>query len=324
MQISNETKVGALTVIAITLMFLGYNFLKGKSVTRKSNTIYAKFSDVGSLEISNPVKIKGFRVGIVNDVRGTDPSVSEVVVAINLQEKVNIPSNSTAVIINSLTGVSSINIIPGDGQTYIKSGDTLRSTTNPDMLSKVMSSIDPVMSSVKLALDTLQQILNSVNRTFDVNAQKNLQDVVENLKNASSSLDHLLDQDNGALASTLSNTARFTENLNKNNENINALIENLRKTSDQLAQADLQKTISSLHQTLEEIQTVLQKTKGKDGTVGLLLNDTALYHNLQQTSRSLTILLDDMKMHPKRYVHFSLFGKKEKSKPLSAPLSEQE
>ena len=129
MQISNEMKVGALTVVSLTLLILGYNFLKGKDLTKKSNVIYAKFTDVGALEVSNPVKVKGFRIGNVYRVSNADRQVTEVVVTINLLEDVLIPVNSVAVISSSLTGTSSINIMPGNATNFLKEGDTLRTST---------------------------------------------------------------------------------------------------------------------------------------------------------------------------------------------------
>jgi phospholipid/cholesterol/gamma-HCH transport system substrate-binding protein len=322
MQISNETKIGALTIVAVTLLVLGYNFLKGKDLTKKSNVIYAKFTDVGALEISNPVKIKGFRIGNVYKIGNTDKKVTEVVVTINMQEDVLIPKNSVAIISSSLTGTSSINIMPGNSSDYIKEGDTLQSSNNPDLLGKVMNSLDPILISAKQTIDTLKRVLVSFNDILDPQAQANIKGIIANLESGTANLNGLLDNQNGALAKTLTNAEEFTRNLNQNNEKLNASIENFHQFSDKLSDVEIKTTVDELNNTITQVQTLLGKFNQNDGTIGLLLNDPKLYNNLEQTAYSLNILLDDLKTHPKRYVSFSLFGKKDKTTPLNSPLSD--
>ncbi|MEQ1798281.1 MAG: MlaD family protein [Lacibacter sp.] len=322
MKVSNETKVGALTVIAVTLLVLGYNFLKGKSLLKKSNVIYARFADVGALEISNMVKIKGFRIGNVYKIDNMDKDVSEVIVTINMTEEINIPKNSVAVINSSLTGSASISVLPGNATSFISFGDTLQSSSNPDILSKVMTSVDPVMANVKQAIDSLKLVLSNLNSVFDEHTKANLKAVIGNLKTTSDDLTVMLNSKNGALAKTLNNVETFTTNLNGNNEKLNTTIENLKNTSQKLSELELKETVANLNNTISQLQGILQKANKGDGTLGLLINDPKLYNNLQNTSRSLNILLDDFKLHPKRYVSVSVFGKKDKTEPLKAPLAD--
>lgn len=322
MKVSNETKVGALTVIAVTLLVLGYNFLKGKSLLKKSNVIYARFADVGALEISNMVKIKGFRIGNVYKIENMDKDVSEVIVTINMTEEVNIPKNSVAVINSSLTGSASISVLPGNATSFISFGDTLQSTSNPDILSKVMTSVDPVMANVKQAIDSLKLVLSNLNSVFDEHTKANLKAVIGNLKTTSDDLTVLLNSKNGALAKTLNNVETFTTNLNGNNEKLNTTIENLKNTSQKLSEVEIKETVANLNNTITQLQGILQKANKGEGTLGLLINDPKLYNNLQNTSRSLNILVDDLKLHPKRYVSLSIFGKKDKTEPLKAPLAD--
>ncbi len=322
MKVSNETKVGALTVIAVTLLVLGYNFLKGKSLLKKSNVIYARFADVGALEISNMVKIKGFRIGNVYKIDNMDKDVSEVIVTINMTENINIPTNSVAVINSSLTGSASISVLPGNATSFISFGDTLHSTSNPDILSKVMTSVDPVMANVKQAIDSLKLVLSNLNSVFDEHTKANLKAVIANLKTTSDDLTVMLNSKNGALAKTLNNVETFTTNLNGNNEKLNTTIENLKNTSQKLSEVEIKETVANLNNTITQLQVILQKANKGDGSLGLLINDPKLYNNLQNTSRSLNILVDDLKLHPKRYVSLSIFGKKDKTEPLKAPLAD--
>lgn len=320
--VSNETKVGALTVIAVTLLVLGYNFLKGKSLVKKSNVIYARFTDVGALEISNLVKIKGFRIGNVYKIENMDKNVSEVIVTINMLEDVNIPKNSLAVINSSLTGNASISVVPGNATTFLTYGDTIQSSNNPDVISKLMSSVDPALVNIKEAVDSLKLVLSSINSVFDETTKANLKAAVANLKNTSANLSVLLNSKDGDLAKTLKNAQVFSANLNQNNEKLNTTIENLKNTSQKLTEVQIKETVENLNNTITQLQTILQKANKGEGSLGLLINDPKLYNNLQNTSRSLNILVDDLKMHPKRYVSISIFGKKDKTEPLKAPLAD--
>lgn len=322
MNLSNEFKVGALTVIAVVLLVLGYNFLIGKNLTRRSDVIYARFPEVGSLEISSPVKIKGYKIGNVYKIETFDKNISEVIVAISLTEKVNIPINSNAIINSVLTGGTLLIISPGDAKTYLKKGDTLISSYSPDMITKVMKSIDPVLLNVKQAIDSLKLVLSNLNSVFDDNTKANLKTVIANLKTSTANLNVMLNSKDGALAHTLNNAETFTNNLNKNNDNLNTAITNLKNTSQKLSELQLNETVANLNTTITQLQTILKKANNGNGSLGMLINDPKLYNNLQNTVRSMNILLDDLKMHPKRYVSISVFGKKDKTTPLSAPLGD--
>lgn len=329
MKVSNETKVGALTAIAITLLILGFNFLKGKSVLTKTNRIYAVFDNVGGLKPSNPVMINGLKVGAVYDIFEQSKDLRRIIVSINMLKDINIPSNSTANIQTSFTAASTLDINLGNNSTFIKNGDTIKSVTKLGVLDQLSNSAAPAVDSIKKAAAMLGRVLENVNTIFDPNTKGNLQTVIANMKLITERLSYtaadlqaLMNAQTGAVSKSMNNLESFSGNLVKNNDKFDSIIENLNKTTAQLSQTELKETVGNLNKSLGELKTVLAKVNSNEGSLGKLINDPSVYNSLMSNLRSVNTLIDDLKVHPKRYVSFSVFGKKEKSSPLSAPLSD--
>jgi phospholipid/cholesterol/gamma-HCH transport system substrate-binding protein len=319
MKISNETKVGLLTITALTLLIIGFNYLKGKDVFKKTKKIYAVFSDLGSLEKSNEVRINGLAIGNVYDREELDKDVTAVVITISLTRDVNIPVNSVAYIGSSLVGASFIVIEKGDSKTYMKSGDTLHTRIETGILGDVKAQLNPTLSKVRDVLDSLKNTLSGANKIFSDQNKVNLSQTMTNLNMASSSLTSLLDNQTGSLAKTLNNAQELTENLKSNTDDIKATIGNAKKASEKLAALELQPTIDSLNSMIVQLKATASKISGKDGSLGALINDKTLYNKLNDAILSAEILMDDLRTHPKRYVNLSIFGKKDKTGPISSP-----
>lgn len=319
MKISNETKVGFLVVAALTMAIVGFNFLTGKELFSKSEKIYAVFTDLGSLDKTNAVKINGLSVGKVFDFFEKDKDVSAVIVEIHLTRDVNIPKNSIAFISADLLGSSSILIEKGDAKEYLNEGDTLLTREEPGILGSVQSHINPTLLSVRSSLDSLKLVISNVNKIFDQNTKGNIQDIIFNLQNATASIKTMLNPDSGPLATSLNNVSSITSNLKKNNDSITATINNAKRITENFAKLNLQQTIDSLDSALSELKTTLAKANSKEGTLGLLLNDKALYNKLNDAIISAETLMDDIRVHPKRYINISVFGKKDKTGPLNSP-----
>ncbi len=326
MKISNETKIGALTAIAIVLLVLGFNFLKGKTFFGKSHNLFAKYTNVQGLAASNPVVINGLQVGTVYSIT-TDKNMKEILVNMNLTKDVNIPTNSIAIIKASLLGTTSVEITLGNTQTYIPKNGYIPTEASVGIFNDVLSKVDPVLYQVTKAVKSIDSILASVNHILDPNAKNNISGTLANLNKttanligASASLQTLLNTQTGALAGTLNNLNSFTASLDKNSGKITSTLNNLDKTATNLSQLDLQKTVTYLNNTIGDLKTAIGKLNSNTGTAGLLLNDTRFYNNLTATANKLNLLIDDIKTNPKRYINISVFGKKNSSPGLLVPL----
>lgn len=322
MKISNETKIGVLAVVAIAIMILGFNFLKGKNLFEKNDKIYAVFPKVTGLTTSNPVMINGLQVGMVYKIDNISKNITDgILVTINLARDVNIPKNSVASISADLLGGATVNIDLGNSTDYVQNGDTLGSRMKAGLLDEVTASLNPALKNLDGTLQSLDSLIQVVGTYFDPATKNNFQKIFANLSAASASVNTLVSSHNSSLNKTLDNVSRITGNLDSNKQTINATLGNLQATSQHLADLKLEETIKSLNTTMASLNGVIAKANSKDGSIGLLLNDKKLYNNLESTTRSLNTLLDDLRVHPKRYVNVSVFGKKDKSTPLSAPLS---
>ena len=329
MKVSNETKVGALTAIAITLFILGFNFLRGKTLFKTGHFIYAKYANTKGIMVSNPVYINGFQVGAVFEIENTDKNLSAILLTIKLKDYYNIPVNSSAVIKENALGTPSIEIKLGNSPKGMLTGDTIPTASDPGMIGELMNKLGPVSDQLKNTIQTLDVVLKNINTVFDPATKNNLQEVIGNMNKTTASLigsaasiEKMLNQQSGAIAKSMDNVNSFTKNLSDNNEKVSRTLTNVEKTTDQLAKADITGSVAQMKLALEKLNTVMGKLESQDGSLGKLINDKALYTNLNNTVHSANILLDDLRMHPKRYVQVSVFGKKDKSGPLLAPLTD--
>ena len=327
MKISNETKVGALTAIAITLMILGYSFLKGRSLFKTGNYIYAKFNDVKGLQVSNSVFVNGFQIGNVIEIENTDANLTDILVAIKLNTNYNIPDNSVASIKDNPLGSPQMEIKLGNSKVFLKKGATIPSENSLGMFSALTNQLTPTTDQLKATLKELESTLKNINSIFDPKSKSNLQDAIANinkttlmLAESTTSLNKMLEKQNGSIAKSMDNVNSITANLAKQNEKIDATLSNIKTTTENLSQADLKGSVASFKKSIDNLNGVISKMNSTEGSLGLMMNDKNLYNNLNNSVRSANILLDDLRAHPKRYLNFSVFGKKDKSGYLVAPL----
>ena len=326
MKLTNETKVGLLAIIAILILVLGFNFLKGKSLFSKTPVLYAVFRNLGSLEKSNQVKINGLPIGTVYNYGPADKEVNNILVEIHLTKDVNIPKNSVAFIDGAIVGASFINIDKGNATTFLQSGDTISTRLDLGLLGDIKTQLSPTITRVNETLDSLKLALGALTAIFDPHTKNNLQNLVGNLSQTSASLAQMMNAQSGIMAHAISNVDALTGNLAKNNDAITSSIRNIEVTTSNLANANIQGTVAALQATINELKNTIGQFNSNKGTLGLLMKDRVLYDHLttvadrlNSTALSAQVLLDDVRIHPKRYVNISVFGGKTKGEPLTSP-----
>jgi phospholipid/cholesterol/gamma-HCH transport system substrate-binding protein len=329
MKVSNETKVGALTIIAITLIILGFNFLKGKTIFKSGTFIYAKYADTKGLIVSNPVFVNGYQVGTIFDIENNSADLSQILVSIKLNKIYQIPNNSIATIQDNPLGTNSISIVLGNSKQFLKSEDTITTAPAASLLGDLMNTLSPLGEQTKQTITELQKVLNNINTVLNDKNKSNFEVILtnlttttDNLNKSMESIESMLQKQNGSIAQTANNLNSFTRNLSDNNKKINDIIGNLDASTKQIKDADLEKTIKEVHTAVKELSIMLNKLNNGDGTAAKILNDKEVYQQLQGTIKSINTLVDDVKTHPKRYVNISIFGKKDKTAPLTKPIAD--
>lgn len=323
LKVSNETKVGILTTVGITLLVLGFNLLKGKSLFKRSKTIYAVYSQVNGLQPSSSVQVNGLQVGRVTGLDVMDSKAGKILVTLTITKPIEIPRNSVARISSDLLGTKTVQLALGNATDYLQSGDTVYASVDGSITDALKEQLNPLVKKLEGTLGTIDTVLHTVNSIFDTTTKGNLREAIthlnhtmNNFSRTSASLNGMLDPQKGNIQATFNHLAAVTGNLKDNNEKINGILSNAQKTTDALANGHLDKTLLELQQIATNLNQTIAKLNSSDGTIGLMMNDKRVYNNLQNSLGSLNKLLEDLRVNPKRYVHFSLFGKKDKVRPL--------
>lgn len=328
MKVSNETKIGAITLVTIALLFFGFNFLKGKSVFKSGFFLKARFEKTKGLQASNPVVINGYQVGTVYSIDAEDKNLTHVIVEIKLNDNFNIPVNSVASISSNPLGSSSIVIEKGNSTQFLKSEQSLTTSEGAGgLMSQLTDKLGPVTDGLTQSLVDLDSLFNNLNSVLNDNNKAQLATILNNMNQTtahfavmSASMQQLLNSQSGAVAKTMNNMATFTGNLNTNNAKINSSIANMEKMSQNFSELDLKSTLANMNASINSLKTSMEQLNSTNGTVGALLNDRTMYDRINATIRSMNTLLDDLRVHPKRYVNISIFGKKDKNNYLTTPL----
>ncbi|RZK82556.1 MAG: MCE family protein [Pedobacter sp.] len=310
MKIANETKVGILAAFSIALLIIGYNFLKGNAIFSSETVLYAKYSHVDGLSVSKPVLINGFQIGRVDKLQ-LQPDGS-IVATLKIKGKYDIPKNSIAKLESTdLLGSKAIVMALGTGGDYAVDGDTL----NANVAKGLMETVEPVQKKAELIIAKMDSILTSVNTILNPNFQKNVDksfnsiaSTLSSLEATSKKVDNLVGSEGSRISAILANVEAISNNLKQNNQKINGILNNINTITDQVAASNFKQTVDNANKAMADLQTVVAKINNGQGTLGMLVNDTKMYDNLNNASKNLDNLIIDLKENPKRYVHFSVFG----------------
>jgi phospholipid/cholesterol/gamma-HCH transport system substrate-binding protein len=308
MKILKEVKIGLATIVAIVLFIWGFNFLKGKNIFSSTDIFYVQYDELGGLKESNAVLINGFQVGQVTGLRLADGSERKVWVKILVEDKYKIPMGSEARLFSAdFMGTKAIELILSNSDAFHQDGDTLRSVIMLGLLDDMEALGEKVMG-IASGVDSMVTQLMAI---FDEGVKDDLKGTVSNLSNTAQNLDVMLSED-GDITRLIQKLNYLAANINDAMAKLPATMDNIEAVSDTLKHAEIGTLIKNTAQTMEYLGTILSKIEQGEGTAGKLVNNDSLYTNLTQTTKELELLLNDLRENPKRYVHFSVFGKKDK------------
>tara|TARA_R110000850_G_scaffold268138_1_gene399417 strand:+ start:14363 stop:15313 length:951 start_codon:yes stop_codon:yes gene_type:complete len=303
-KISKEAKTGLLAVFAIATFILGYNYLKGINFFKADRTFYAVYDNVEGLGLSSAVTINGLKVGKIQDITILEKN-ARLLVTFNVENDYQFSKTSIARIYGGgIIGGKSLAVIPDfESNSRAESGDTLVGNIEEGIMELVNDRLTPLQQKIEATVVSADSLLTSFNQVMNEETRENLRQTMKNfnetsssLKNSSVALEDLLVENKSKLNSTF-------ENLDKTAANFATL-------SDTLSRVEFGSMVKEIEQTIANLKTFSEKLNNEEGNIGRLLHDDELYRNLDGATRQLEELLQDIKLNPKRYVHFSVFGKK--------------
>ncbi len=309
MHLSKEVKIGLIALLVLLLSVWGINFLKGKNILKSTDEYYLVFDRIDGLIESGIVSYKGYKVGNIAQIKFDSEKSGKFIVRIVLEEKLNIPVNSVVKIKSTspIVATNDLEILFSESGEFHHPGDTLISQPNQG-LSEIIEPIKNKLNSVLYGIDSL---VTSVNSVLTPESEANLRNSLVSIDKSLAALKASLGP-NGSLTNSFDNLESVTSNLSTKNPQIASSIDHLANITSSIDSADLGKTIQVLDSTLIALQSILSKMDEGEGSMGKLVNDKSFYTHLDSTTNNLNELMKDLKDHPKRYVHFSVFGKKDK------------
>lgn len=289
---TKEAKIGLVSIISLALLYLGINYLKGINLFQPVNHYYVEFSNVKNVTVSSPVFIEGFKVGLVRDIMYDYKATNKITVEVSLEDEMRINKGSYITIVNSFLGGAELHIhLNSYVADYLKPGAVIEGRIEEDMMqavqSKILPGVEVLLPKIDSILGGLQALVNHPALSTSLN---NIETTTSSLSVSARQLNLMLSKDVPGIMTDLKViTGNFTE------------------VSDGLKKLDFATTINSVNATLNNLKLTTDKLNSRDNSMGLLLNDKALYDNLNSTAENASRLLLDLKQNPKRYVHFSVF-----------------
>jgi phospholipid/cholesterol/gamma-HCH transport system substrate-binding protein len=329
LKISKEIKAGVIAIAAIGLLVAGVNFLKGNSFFGGDQVYYAYFPNSGGVAVASSVMVNGVVVGKITKIQLTNKpdSLKKVLITFNIQDRsLKIPRQSVieAGAIDLFNKGLILKLNSDISQGYYEAGATIKGIVSVDITSQVKAYADPLVQKVQTALGSIDKMVNSLSSFWDTTATSEIKGSMRELKmaihklgNVAGQMESLVSDERQKFSKIMSNIESISSNLKKSNDQVTAIIGNTKKISDDLLTSDFKAVISNASITIKSLNEMLDKTKKGEGSLGKLINDDKLYNALLSTSDELQNLVDDLQLHPERYIHFSLLGAKTKGLPLT-------
>lgn len=294
---TKEAKIGLVSIVSLALLYIGINFLKGVNLFKPSNHYYVTFSNVTGVTVSSPVYVEGFKVGLVREINYDYNKTGKITVLVSLEDNMRINKGSYISILNTFLSGAELHIhLNSFVDDYYRSGDTIEGRMDSDMMTSVQESLLPSVEKLLPKIDSILGGLQTlVNHPALVRSLEHVEHTTSSLEHSSRQLDLLLAKDMPQIVDNLKN-----------------ITDNFSAVSSQMRNIDLEGTMRSVNETLSNLKLTTEKLNSSDNSLGLLLNDRQFYDNLNGTMENASLLLLDLREHPKRYVHFSIFGKKDK------------
>ncbi|WP_202912760.1 MlaD family protein [Christiangramia aestuarii] len=304
MKYSREVKTALLAIIAIVLLIFGYSFLKGENLLDNSRTFYAVYDDVEGLSPSSEVTINGLKVGKITSIDFLNSS-GDLLVTFTVKNDFKFSRSSEAQIYGGgIIGGKSLAIVPKyeKGVDWAESGDTLSGVKEEGIMELVNDRLTPLQNKLEGTIVSADSMLTAINQILDDSTRNNIRGTFRNLDATVASFQVTANELQGIVQGN-------SEKLDRTFTNLDEMSTNFNKFSDTLTNMNINKITTNLEKVIADFEAVSNKLNNGNGTAAKLINDDAVYNNLDRATKQLEELLQDVKLNPKRYVHFSVFGK---------------
>jgi phospholipid/cholesterol/gamma-HCH transport system substrate-binding protein len=308
-KIRKDFKVGLLVLSALIVLFVGIDFLKGSDVFHPANSYFVYYKNVDGLTASNPIMLNGFQVGLVKRIEIIQGAPKPVRVELEINKSIRIGKDGRALLSNNgLLGGKMIVLEPGQGE-EIPEGDSLRAAVAPGFTTMLEDKAQPMVNQVSHLVKTVDTLVSS----FQPTAER-LGETLESVRKLSDASSSVIADSRNEIQGITQNLEKLSKSLLDAEKQLEKIFQKSNQIGDSLSRADIAGAVHSLHRSTDQLNKTLAGINEGKGSMGKLMKSDSLYQNLNASTASLNALLSDMKANPKRYVHFSVFGQKEKKK----------